>query len=173
VPRKDFNIIDALAEREADAIDRLHEIADVPRPFPRLRYEAELMDMAAALGIAPQPCRRYARRAAVRRWLAIVEAFRRGDSPRPSRWPTCPGSRAERERRRQTYRLARQAHILAAGRLPRELCIAEAARVAGLSRSGFEKVLARGAVPRCRSGPTVTVRTADVRRYLAERLAAL
>jgi hypothetical protein len=162
--------------REARALRLLSVLTGVEQPVPtiaRLRHEAAV---AEARGFPPPQFYRTDHTARVKAWLAIVDAFGAGRSPRHRNYQ--PETRADRIRRHER-RLARLCKALAlqADRRRRPVDVTAASSLIGLAPRTIHRAIQERrlpAVPVGAAGPHVrhVIRIPDLAQYALARVSA-
>jgi hypothetical protein len=161
--------IDADAEREAEAIERLCDLLGNPVPMTGLQRERLMSIEAAERGLPKLKRTAYNRPGAVAAFRRLNERFARGDmSPPRIAWST----RSEKERRAQQRRarmnlLARLGCMI--GRGPVDFTMAK--RITGAAERSLYKAVKSGEVASLRIYGRRYFEVADLHRYLQRRLA--
>jgi excisionase family DNA binding protein len=165
--------VDVQSEREAEALAWFVENLGQPQPVrPHVRL-ADLIATAEEIGHRPEPPPHYPRRAMVRRWQKILDAIAAGGAlPRLWKSESWPTRRAERAFRSALVRQGRADRLKALASIGPDhppVTIGEAAKLLGLSKSGTEKVLGRGALRYQKQGRRTLIDVADVAAFLRTR----
>jgi predicted DNA-binding transcriptional regulator AlpA len=162
-PQCYLDSIDAAAEREAAAMERMAELLDEELPMSDLRKRQEGFIGPGAVH------NRYARQENIDTWSRICAAYAGGRCPIrvgvQLHWRT----REDRQRLKRE-RAERRDRVRAAAQNQRALSREAAAELLGLTISGFDKLVRREQLPRVRIGRAVHIDAGALVTY-AERTA--
>jgi hypothetical protein len=174
------NIIDADAEAEADAIERLADLLGNEMPETRLQRALREAQAAAALGLPPVKKHPY-------QWTRSCEEHRRIANATMHRLVYgLPASKRvpegiEDKRRRAEKRLRRATLLLQMRFVPRNtlLDVRAASAMSGLSVRVLERAMSKGKITPVRLSPqtgrkhSIRIRASELRSVLARRLAGI